>query len=76
MAAQTAAEIQTQLDAVRVAITSALSAQSYSIAGRSVSKASLSELTKREKELMRRLARVAGTGPLVLSETATDGDVT
>jgi hypothetical protein len=70
MAAQTAEQIQTQLDQVRAAITSALAAQSYSVANRSVSRAALSELTKREKELMRRLARVGGSGPLVLSETA------
>jgi len=41
-----------RLTAVREAITVTLSAQSYSIAGRSKSMASLGELRKLEKELM------------------------
>jgi hypothetical protein len=71
--AETAQQIQTRLDECRAAISAALM-QSYSVAGRSVTR-NLPELRKLEKDLMRRLARVSGSGPLVLSETAQEADV-
>jgi hypothetical protein len=70
--AQTAEQIQTELDAVRASLTKAYAAQSYSVSGRSVSRARIESLTARERVLMRRLARVNGNGPLVLSDFTND----
>jgi len=69
MAAQSASDIQADLDSTRQAIRDCIQLQSYSKPGLSVNRAQLSELRKLEKDLMRRLARATGSGPLVLSET-------
>ena len=46
-----------QLQEVQTAITAVMSGQSYSIAGRSMSKANLNELTMRESTLLDRVAK-------------------
>ncbi|MFA5669931.1 MAG: hypothetical protein WCX83_00395 [Candidatus Cloacimonas sp.] len=46
-----------QLEEVQTAITAVMSGQSYSIAGRSMSKANLNELTMRESTLLDRVAK-------------------
>lgn len=63
--AETAAQIETRLTEVRAAISAAL-VQSYSVAGRSVTR-NLAELRKLEKDLERKLARLTN-GPVILSD--------
>lgn len=46
-----------QLQEVQTAITTVMSGQSYTIAGRSMSKANLAELTQRENTLLDRVAK-------------------
>lgn len=46
-----------QLQEVQTAITAVMSGQSYTIAGRSMSKANLNELTMRENTLLDRIAK-------------------
>ena len=46
-----------QLQEVQTAITAVMSGQSYTIAGRSMSKANLNELTMRETTLLDRIAK-------------------
>jgi len=69
--AQTAEQLETDLAAVREAIRQAY-VQSYSVSGRSVSR-NLDQLMQREKDLERKLARVSGSGPLVISDTSGEG---
>lgn len=64
--AETQEQLEARLAEVRSAISSAL-IQSYSVAGRSVTR-NLAELRKLEKDLERKLARVTGSGPIVLSD--------
>jgi len=75
---QTAADVDALLVTLRAriaAIESGLS--SYSIANRSVANHQLETLYRREKELMRRRARLSTTssGVLVLAETSTEREV-
>ena len=65
--AETAAQLETRLAQVREAITAALTAQSYSMAGRSVTRSNLAELRSLEKDLERKLARLT-SGPIILSD--------
>jgi hypothetical protein len=69
--AQTAEQIQERLDECRAAISAAL-VQSYSVSGRSVTR-NLAELRKMEKDLERKLTRLTGSGPLVITN-ANAGD--
>ena len=61
--AETAQQLGTRLAEVRSAISAAL-IQSYSVAGRSVTR-NLAELRKLEKDLERKLSRIHGSGPIV-----------
>lgn len=63
--AETAEQLETRLAEVRAAISAAL-VQSYSVAGRSVTR-NLAELRKLEKDLERKLARLTN-GPVILSD--------
>ena len=65
--AETAAQLETRLSEVRAAISNALNAQSYSVAGRSVTRTNLAELRQLEKDLMRRLNRL-NNGAFVISD--------
>lgn len=67
--AETAEQLETRLTECRAAIKSAL-VQSYSIGGRSLTR-NLAELRKLEKDLERKLSRLSGSGPLVISDTST-----
>ncbi len=72
---QTAADVDTLLTSLRARIAAIESGlASYSIASRSVANHQLETLYKREKELMRRRARLSttGSGVLVLAETSTE----
>ena len=69
--AETASEIQSRLSKVRAAIDKVLSAQSYSIGQHSVNKVQLNQLMQLEKDLMRRLARATGSGPLIIGNFST-----
>jgi hypothetical protein len=64
--AETAQQLETRLAEVRSAISAAL-IQSYSVAGRSVTR-NLAELRKLEKDLERKLSRIHGSGPIVLTD--------
>lgn len=59
MAIKTATQ---QLEEVQAAITAVLSGQSYSIAGRSLTRADLSALNEREEQLLRRVSRERNGG--------------
>lgn len=61
---RSAASIQTEIDAIDAAILKAADAQSYSIAGRSVSRQNLDSLTKRRDALQQQLDRVTGQAPM------------
>jgi hypothetical protein len=63
--AETAQQLETRLAEVRSAISAAL-IQSYSVAGRSVTR-NLAELRSLEKDLERKLARLTN-GPIVLTD--------
>ena len=72
--AQTAADVDTLLTNLRARIASIEEGlASYSIAQRTVANHNLTTLYQREKELMRRRARLSttGSGIIVVSETAT-----
>lgn len=74
---QTAAEVDTILTGLRARIASIEAGlASYSIAQRTVANHNLTTLYMREKDLMRRRARLAttGSGPLVISETVTNDE--
>jgi hypothetical protein len=64
--AQTSEQLEAALVKVRAAIEAAL-VQSYSVSGRSVTR-NLAELRKYEKDLERKLARVNGSGPVIISD--------
>jgi hypothetical protein len=51
-----------QLEEVQAAISAVMSGQTYSVAGRNVTRANLAELTKREEMLLARYRREQGTG--------------
>lgn len=68
--AETAAQLETRLINVRAAIERVILAASYSVAGRSHQNQQLVELRKYEKDLERKLSRLSGSGPLVLSDTS------
>lgn len=75
--AQTAAEVDTLLTNLRARIASIEAGlASYSITQRTVANHNLTTLYQREKELMRRRARLSttGSGVLVVAETATTND--
>ena len=65
--AETVAQLETRLSQVRAAIANALTAQSYSVAGRSVTRSNLGELRQLEKDLMRRINRL-NNGAFVISD--------
>lgn len=67
--AETSAQLETRLTNVRAAIERAVLAASYSIAGRSHTNQQLKELRMLERDLERKLSRLTGSGPLVISET-------
>jgi hypothetical protein len=67
--AQTAEQIQSDLDGVREAIRLAY-IQGYSINNRSMSR-NLLHLMQREKDLERKLTRLTGSGPLVITNANT-----
>ncbi len=54
-----------QIEEVQAAITAVMSGQSYSISGRSLTKANLKELTERETMLLERYRRETGSGPII-----------
>lgn len=56
------AALETELQAVNDAILACLSGQSYSIAGRSVTRANLTELRKLRNELQAELDELEATG--------------
>jgi len=75
--AQTAADIDTLLTSLRARIASIEEGlASYSIAQRTVANHNLTTLYQREKELMRRRARLSttGSGIIVIAETATTNE--
>lgn len=75
--AQTAADVDTLLTSLRARIASIEEGlASYSIAQRTVANHNLTTLYQREKELMRRRARLSttGSGILVIAETATTNE--
>jgi transketolase len=68
--AETAQQLETRLANVRAAIDRVMQMQSYSLAGRQVTHANLNQLMQLEKELQRKLARVSGSGPIVISDVS------
>lgn len=76
-------DLRTRLAAYNTALTSALTAQSYGIAGRSVTKADISKLQSEINILEARIARLGGVGATVVNAefvpetsggSATNGD--
>lgn len=63
---RSASSIQTEIDAIDAALASSVNAQSYSIAGRSVSRVNYGELTKRRDQLQQQLDRINGTCPMIV----------
>jgi hypothetical protein len=55
--ARSASDIESEITETRTALTAALKAQSYGIAGRSVSRAQVSSLQSRLDDLYRQLSR-------------------
>lgn len=75
--AQTASDVDTLLTSLRARIASIEEGlASYSIAQRTVANHNLTTLYQREKELMRRRARLSttGSGIIVIAETATTNE--
>jgi hypothetical protein len=68
--AETAQQLETRLANVRAAIDRVMQMQSYSLSGRQVTHANLNQLMQLEKELQRKLARVSGSGPIVISDVS------
>jgi hypothetical protein len=71
--AETQAQLETRLAEVRSAISQAL-IQSYSVAGRSVTR-NLAELRKLEKDLERKISRLNGRVLVVSDFSNTDADL-
>lgn len=56
-----------QLEEVQTAITAVMVGQAYSIAGRSLSRANLSDLESREEKLLARYKQEQGSGGLTVN---------
>ena len=56
-----------QLEEVQAAITTVMSGQAYSVAGRNVTKANLKELSDREAILIERYKKETGQGAAVIN---------
>ena len=56
-----------QLEEVQAAISAVMSGQSYTIAGRSVTKADLDSLSKREEVLLKRYKAEQNTGGMAIN---------
>ncbi len=64
--ARSATAIQTEIDALEAALPNAITAASYSVAGRSKSNQTLEALTKRLDQLYQQLGRINGTSPMLV----------
>ncbi len=64
--ARTAASIQVEITALEAQLANAISAASYSVAGRSKANQSYDALTRRLDQLYQQLSRANGTAPMVV----------